>query len=205
MDLRGSYPRVYTKQVVEECLQLHVAPLREALAVGGQVEGRLAWGGEPGASVQFAVEPLGGNLAELRLRYALGADQDAQLVDEVIALISSPQPFGGVQWMFQCPLVHDGRPCGRRARILFLPPGGTFFGCRPCHGLSYSSRQQRRDPMRARDLSGDGDRQGVAGPGGLVAVSAASHLPAMGMAEAATACQAVAEGHYLGPGRFPPA
>jgi hypothetical protein len=97
-------------------------------------------------------------------------------------VISSPQPFGGVQWTFQCPLVHDDRPCARRARILFLPPGGTFFGCRPCHGLSYSSRQQRRDPMRVRDLPGDGDRQGVAGPVGPVVAPATGHLPAAEMA-----------------------
>jgi hypothetical protein len=133
---------------------LHVGSLRDALTVGGPVEGRLSWGdpgGGSGPSLQFAIEPQGDDRAELLLQYSLGAAQDAQSVEEAIIMVSSPQPFGGRRWTFLCPLERDGRACGRRAWTLYLPPGQQFFGCRHCFDLSYMSRQQRRDPMQAQD------------------------------------------------------
>jgi hypothetical protein len=39
-------------------------------------------------------------------------------------------------------LVVGGVPCGRRAGKLYLPPGGRYFGCRLCHGLTYTSCQE---------------------------------------------------------------
>lgn len=158
MDLRGRYPRACVKQVVERCLRLHAGSLRDALAVGGPVDGRLAWnasGGGAGASLEFAVSPLGDDRAELRLQYSLGAAKDAQAVEEAIIMVATPQPFGGRRWAFLCPLERDGRACGRRAWVLYLPPGQVYFGCRQCYDLSYMSRQQRRDPMQAQDSSVD--------------------------------------------------
>jgi len=38
---------------------------------------------------------------------------------------------------FKCPL------CGRRSFKLYLPPGGTVFGCRDCHHLTYTSSLKR--------------------------------------------------------------
>ena len=50
-------------------------------------------------------------------------------------------PFGeAVYW--QCPLVKGGIPCRRRCKILYLPPGEIFFGCRDCHRLTYRSSQE---------------------------------------------------------------
>ena len=121
MDLRGRWPRACVKEIVENCLRLPVGALREALAAGGPVEGRLAWSGpgdRPGPSLQFAIEPLGDDQAQLRLRYALGAAEDAQSVEEAIALVATALPFGGRKWAFLCPVDRGGRPCGRRAWTL---------------------------------------------------------------------------------------
>jgi hypothetical protein len=68
----------------------------------------------------------------LRLCYQMGQRSVDQLVE-----FSVTRPFfGGLRLWFACPA------CGRGARKLFLPPGGTEFGCRRCHGLTYMSSQE---------------------------------------------------------------
>jgi hypothetical protein len=53
--------------------------------------------------------------------------------------------FGGIRYWFLCPASRDGRPCGRRCRVLYRPFGANCFACRLCHGLTYESRQAHRD------------------------------------------------------------
>ena len=75
-----------------------------------------------------------------------------------VALISTPQPFGGRRWRFVCP--ERGRPCG----VLYLPIGGNRFASRQAHGLAFAS-QRLRGPARAAvraqrirlDLGGSAD------------------------------------------------
>lgn len=56
-----------------------------------------------------------------------------------VPLQTTPQPFGGVRWWFQCPRT------GRRCTTLFLPRGGHQFLSRYAWGLGYAS--QREDAM----------------------------------------------------------
>jgi hypothetical protein len=58
--------------------------------------------------------------------------------DYQIALESTPCNLGGYRWWFICPLVVSGRRCGRRVRKLYK--NGSYFGCRDCQGLCYSSQ-----------------------------------------------------------------
>lgn len=91
----------------------------------------------------------------LRLSYTFKATGVA--VDYRVLLATTRPQFGGLRWWFICPLVVRGRPCGRRVRKLYLPPGGSCFGCRHCHDLTYTSAQEhnsradlfRRDPDAA--------------------------------------------------------
>ena len=54
-----------------------------------------------------------------------------------------------------CPLVVDNVPCGRRAAKLHLPPRARYFGCRQCHGLTYTSCQEsHKDDALFRMLAG---------------------------------------------------
>jgi hypothetical protein len=75
-----------------------------------------------------------------------------------VALQTTPQPFGGVRWWFQCPKT------GRRCTTLLLPRGGHQFASRYAWGLGYAS--QREDAMaraqrQARKIAaalGDADK-----------------------------------------------
>jgi len=105
------------------------------------------------------VSPLGGSffvpydadtrepeLARVRLSYswiwtATGRHESAACT---VWLTTTRPHFGGLRWWFCCPLRVEGRPCGRRVGKLYLPPGGRYFGCRHCHGLTYTSCQDSR-------------------------------------------------------------
>jgi hypothetical protein len=65
-----------------------------------------------------------------------------QAVEEPVPLETKAMRFGGVRWWGRCPLVVEGRPCCRRVRKLYLPPGGRYFGCRRCYRLTYKSAQE---------------------------------------------------------------
>jgi hypothetical protein len=111
-------------------------------------------------------------------------DRDGEPRSYRIALAAVPQRFGGVRWLWRCPLVGEsGRGCGRRARALYLPPRARFFGCMRCHGLTYASVQRpvasrlRRllaalDGCNAEMASGDSVRRALALHGARESVSA---------------------------------
>jgi hypothetical protein len=92
------------------------------------------------------------------MRFAHARRTDPPIAEQYnVRLLTSPQPFGGVRWWFECPRT------GRRAVKLYLPLGGHQFWSRHAYGLGYAS--QREDRMgRAqqqaikiyRALGGDG-------------------------------------------------
>src|SRR5581483_1745659 len=75
-----------------------------------------------------------------RLDYRL--TDSAEQLAYAVPLATTRPPRGGPRWWFRCPLAVDGQRCGRRVRKLYLPPGGRYFGCRHCYGLTYTSCQQ---------------------------------------------------------------
>jgi hypothetical protein len=75
----------------------------------------------------------------VRVSYAL---PNEQMYYEIGMQTTQPR-LGGVRWWFKCPMVcSNGRPCGRRVQMLYLPPNGRQFGCRGCHHLWYESQRQ---------------------------------------------------------------
>jgi len=76
--------------------------------------------------------------------------------------------FGGVRYWFICPLVINGRPCGRRVGKLYLPPGGKYFGCRHCYNLTYRCQKEHdsrvdallKNPEMLLSQIKDGDLKG---------------------------------------------
>jgi hypothetical protein len=53
-------------------------------------------------------------------------------------IVSVTPHFGGKRYYFICPIVG----CFKRVSVLYLPPGGKYFGCRKCHRLQYESSRQ---------------------------------------------------------------
>jgi hypothetical protein len=86
------------------------------------------------------------------------------------------------RWSFICPLIVNGRPCGRRVGKLYLPPSARYFGCRHCHGLTYTSAQThdmrvdalRRDPALLAAMMNDPEAHSL---GNLALLLKAIRLP----------------------------
>jgi hypothetical protein len=63
--------------------------------------------------------------------------------DYQVQLTTTSCKFGGLRHWFICPLIKQGRSCGRRVGTLYK--GGNYFGCRHCFELTYSSRKTNRN------------------------------------------------------------
>jgi len=135
------------KTTVEECLILSAGKLaRDGTITKAPGSGWLQWTntatGERTATLGYSRE-MENNVVVLKLRFTVTRrDGGAVDVDEPISLQTTPSAVGGRRWWFTCPLVVNGRACGRRVDKLFLPPGARYFGCRHCHDLTYASCQQ---------------------------------------------------------------
>jgi hypothetical protein len=73
-------------------------------------------------------------------------------LDQSIDLVALPRHFGGVQWYFTCPMT------GRRASVLWLPPGESCFASRQAWGIQFAYASQFETPlyrahMRAHKIS----------------------------------------------------
>ena len=75
----------------------------------------------------------------VRLHYSL--TRSGENLDYKVLLGTTRPRLGGLRWWFICPLVANGRKCGRRVGKLYLPPGGKYYGCRHCYDLTYESSQ----------------------------------------------------------------
>jgi hypothetical protein len=111
------------------------------------------------ASLGYEVNTLDPASPWLRLRYTLTRTQEH--LDYLIRLQTTRPRFGGIRWWFTCPLVVNSVPCDRRVAKVYLPLGGRYYGCRHCHGLTYTSCQEhdkrvdllRRNPAALRRLA----------------------------------------------------
>ena len=89
----------------------------------------------------------------VRLSYTVTREEGKVPLDYRVRLTTTTTPWGKLRWWFICPLVADGRPCGRRVRKLYMPGGGRYFGCRHCYDLTYTSCQESHEYDRLyRDL-----------------------------------------------------
>lgn len=102
--------------------------------------GRFVWTWTPQnqASLDFTTTYETGEPSVV-LHYCCSNGEDVRLP---IALQTTPTQFGGKRWWFTCPLLKDGKTCGRRVGKLYIPPCEKYFGCRQCHNLTYDSCQQ---------------------------------------------------------------
>jgi hypothetical protein len=99
------------------------------------------------ASISYRLETRGYVIEGVRFFYITidtncGEKKDFNYVIPVVSTLCN---FGGVRWWFVCPLFVNDCVCNRRCRIVYMPPGAEYFGCRKCYELTYESRQRHRD------------------------------------------------------------
>jgi hypothetical protein len=133
-----------TKATVEECLQLDANRwAREGIVKAGECRsGRWRWEYAGGGwfSVGYEADTRDPATAFVRLAYSWlwTSTQQVESATYEVRLTATRPHFGGVRWWFLCPLSR----CARRVGKLYLPPSGRYFGCRHCHGLTYTSCQE---------------------------------------------------------------
>jgi len=144
----GRWKGQVKKDLVEDCLALDASRwtregiLREGVWQSGGWEWRNTWGKKV-ASIGYVVNTLDPTRPVVHLVYALTLfSGEKEEIDEPVPLQTTRPHFGGVRWWFTCPLLVNGKPCRRRVRKLYRPPGGRYFGCRQCCGLTYRSVQE---------------------------------------------------------------
>ena len=95
-------------------------------------------------SVGYEVQTMDMGNPRIRLSYSWtwnGAGKP-ESADYHVRLATTCPRFGGLRWWFICPLIVNGRACGRRVGKLHMPPRARYFGCRHCHDLTYTSCQE---------------------------------------------------------------
>jgi hypothetical protein len=132
-----------TKTVVEDCLSLDTNRwTRDGILKPGQWQsGTWTWTYPSGNqfTVNYEVGAEDPESAGVRLFYCT----QEQSLDYRVRLATTRPKFGGYRWWFVCPLIVNGVECNRRVRKLYLPPpSARYFGCRHCHGLTYTSCQE---------------------------------------------------------------
>lgn len=140
----GRFYRGGRKTTVEESLAVSIRDLQ--LRQFRNAVGTLRWSSNTGKQWEVGYLLTWGDDEPLAvLSYRWGGAEDVTIR---IELEATPARFGGWRWWFTCPLVCNGRACPRRAGKLYLPPGGKYFGCRVCHGLTYRSAQEAHQDER---------------------------------------------------------
>jgi len=145
------------KTVVEDCLSLdangwtHEGMLRASVLATGSW--RWTYRSGKSFSVGYTVDTTdqAGPFVRLFYSWTWPTSPEPQSADYRVRLTTTRPRFGGLRWWFVCPLVVNGRPCNRRVGKLYLPPPARYFGCRPCHELTYTSCQEhdkRVDALR---------------------------------------------------------
>lgn len=136
---------------VEAAKSLDIVVLQSAGALKAGCDATVHWkqGDKERCAIAFHVESgIRQPVATLRFRYvarsAKGAGTETPIGSRV-SIATSSCHFGGSRLWFICPLSRNGKPCQRRCRKLYLPPGARYLGCRECHRLTYESRQRHRE------------------------------------------------------------
>lgn len=133
--------------VVEQCQDLDLAQLARDGALEAGNSGTVRWykGEKEVASVGYLTSRLIRGRLTLYLMYST-VGQDTTLP---VRIVSTLIHNGGQRLWGVCPLAVGGRPCDRRVGKLYKPPGARYFGCRKCHGLTYTSCQESNRQITA--------------------------------------------------------
>ena len=136
------------KAVVEDCLSIDIGKWRRGgfVRAGEALTGTTRWT-YPSANtfaVNFAVDLRNSDVPFVQLTYSWewGNTGKTDSASYPARLTTSTLRGGGLRWWFLCPLKVNGVQCRRRVAKLYLPPPASYFGCRACHRLTYTSSQE---------------------------------------------------------------
>lgn len=135
---------------VEECLTLDIALLKRDFLQENDAYGAYRWLGAEGEEIFRAAIIVSKRCSVVGLRYSLaGPAHFQEPLNYLVEITATRCNLGGSRWWFHCPLVKRGIACKSRVRLLFLPPGACYFGCRACHDLTYESSQTHHSRVDA--------------------------------------------------------
>ncbi|MFC1657261.1 hypothetical protein ACFL2P_01640 [Candidatus Moduliflexota bacterium] len=145
----GSGYRISKKDTVEDCLTLDISffvkqgILHEFNCRSGSLQWTNSYTGEPTSSIGYEINTLDTGGPWVRLHYVITRpDGEKKAMDYKVLLETTRPHFGGSRWWFICALTVGSKPSWRRVGKLYLPPGGSYFGCRHCYDLTYQSCQE---------------------------------------------------------------
>ena len=144
------------RKMVEQCKSIDTTWLNRHGYFCGFKAGGMQWKNALGdviSSISFHVsvdedDPRENYVRFLYTQTKQSTDEKTEL-DYKVRLVTTPCNFGGVRYWFICPLVVDDKPCRRRVGKLYLPPGGTYFGCRHCYNLTYRKCKEHNKTLDA--------------------------------------------------------
>jgi hypothetical protein len=151
--------RNWTRRLtVEECLNLSAVTMRRDGVFRSGWGSRWIlkqqdWAERVVPRVGYTVIEVPGRAMGLHVRYELTNSHPGTPIEYHIEVTTTRPRLGGWRYWFLCPVIRDGVCCRRRVGRLYLPPGQQVFGCRLCHGLTYSSSQTHN--KRINTLLGD--------------------------------------------------
>ena len=125
---------------VENAIRLNVDKLLSRCGIrrGGHVRGTYEFDfSDQDLRIDFECRIDDPGHSWLRLRYQIYDywTGEPHNIDDLICLVASHPPFGGLRWWFVCPRTN------RRVRMLHLPLGARRFACRRAYRLVYSSQR----------------------------------------------------------------
>lgn len=123
------------RHVVEDCITLPIALIRDEVGQHHKTSGKWFWGGpwdEPILNADYRLKQIAEDVLELRLEYNICGEEFHQDIS-----VKAMHPyFGGLRWWFICPL------CNSRVGKLYMPPDCRSFACRECSDLTYTSSHE---------------------------------------------------------------
>jgi len=75
---------------------------------------------------------------KLRYTHTDHATGEKENINSKISLTTTPCYFGNKRYWFICPLIKNGKYCGRRVGVIYSI--GKYYGCRHCGEIAYSSQ-----------------------------------------------------------------